>query len=243
MVVIACVCCVTASSVPHASAQFLTTDPPNTAQNTVSAVSEVRSTLTMLDQLDNQIEQLKKQKQNLEKLDVRNLADFIKVSLEISKLIQGTMRAANSWFDVASRVDQIWAKYGDAKYREKPFYKRLQEWEQHTDKALEFSMQTHALVAQLHGLLHLQVLKLNKKSKDVHGTVAAVELQTKMISVVTNQLAMLTELAMGAMNTWHTEFMERRRKSEATRQRSLELLGGGFNEPTPEIEPVVLPDF
>ena len=239
------VLCVWLGAASPASALVLTNDVPNTAQNTVSAVSEVQTTLTTLDQLQTQIEQLKRQKQNLQKLDIRDMADFIQVTLMVSKLIKSTVAMAGTWFDVANQIDQIWGRFGPTEYRGKPFYERLKKWEEHTDNAIRFSIKTHAVVAQMHGMLHAQLLKLDRKSQtnQVSGTVAAVELQTKTISVVAHQVSLVTELALNALNTWHNDYMEQRRRAKAARARQLDALGRGFGTHETNVPPVVLRDF
>ena len=227
----------------RAQSPILTNDLPNTAQNTISAVSEVQTTLTALDQLNNQIEQLKRQKQNLAKLDLRDWADFFQITLQVSRLVKDTLQAAGRWFEVARRIDNIWGKYGPVEYRDKPFYERLQNWEKRTNDALKFSIVTHSLVAQLHGLLHSQLMKIERKSKTVEGTVAAVELQTKTTVVIAHQLALVTDLAMKVIDVWHTEKLEERRRAEAARARQLDALGRGFGTHETAAPPVVLLDF
>ena len=69
-----CVLCVLAS--PPTRAQFVVSDPTNLIQNTTSAVSEVQTTVQQIRAVVMQAEQLRNQIQDLQKLDIRNLADL-----------------------------------------------------------------------------------------------------------------------------------------------------------------------
>jgi P-type conjugative transfer protein TrbJ len=226
-----------------ARAQFVVSDPTNLVQNTISAASEAETTLQQIRSVIMQAEQLRNQIQDLEKLDIQNLRDLKAAYAQVAELVDRSMRLAGQWRFIADNFGRIYGEWAPREYEGAAFWAARKTWEDNTDMAYKQHVKAQADVGSGHARLYSQVQALDAQSQSIRGTVAATEMATKTLGVISSQNALLLELELANARAEAASRLESRRKAEAARLRQLDRIGRGFGQIQSTADPVELKDF